>query len=97
MATTWADALDRFEAQLAHARAVLDEDRTPLMQPWPPADITDDPIPADQQARARELLHRCYSLEDEIIKRRETIRVDRRRTTVRARHTNPHASFEASL
>ncbi len=97
MSTSWAEALDRFERQLHHARAVLDDDRTPQMQPWPPADITTDPIPADQQERARALLHRCYELEDEIVKRRETIRVDRRRTTVRARHTNPHSSFEASL
>ena len=93
----WAEALDRFEAQLTHARAVVDDDRTPTMQAWPPPGITTDPIPATLRDRASELLRRCYELEDEIVRRRAAMNVDRRRSTVRARHTNPHASFEASL
>ncbi len=95
---SWQQALDQFEHQLDEARQTIDDDGDPVIRVWPPANITTDPIPSGLRDRAQSLLHRCYELEDEIVKRREAIQVDRRaRPRLRTLTTEPKASFSTSL
>lgn len=96
--TSWADALDQFEDQLDQARITIDSDEEPRLAPWPPRNIEPVPVPTPLQDRARALLHRCYELEDEIVKRRDVLAAERRRSTkLRRSSTRPHATFDAEL
>jgi hypothetical protein len=74
----WATALDRFEANLAQCRRVLDHGLEPATEPWPPADLTSAPIPGHLVKRAQLLLNASAELEHELIERRAALPEPRR-------------------
>ena len=92
--TDWATALDRFEQQLQGCRAVLDHDAEPNPEPWPPADLTSEPIPAGLVRRAQTLLSQASDLEEELVARRAAI--PELRTPVRHRRRS-FASISTKL
>ena len=85
MTTSWAVALDQFEARLAATRAVLDDAGDPPSGAWPPADIVTEPIPSALVDRARALLGEAFVLEEALVARRDTMSSLRSRSRPRPR------------
>ena len=92
MSTSWAAALDQFEARLEAARAVLEDTGDPPGGTWPPADIVAEPIPSSLVDRARALLRDAFVLEAALVARRDTLSSLRSRSRPRPRRRGKRAA-----
>ena len=73
--TEWPEALDGFEERLDEYRAVLEDNESPNLAPWPPDDITGATIPDDLVPRARELLEAANALEKRLLAARASFQL----------------------
>lgn len=62
----WPEVLDRFEERMRRLRAVLDSGGEPPTDTWPPADLTDRPLPEALTGRARALMAEAARLEADL-------------------------------
>jgi len=62
--TSWAEALDVYEASLGHHQQLVDADALDGSNPWPPAEMPDGPVPEEFRGRAADLLKRSNQLID---------------------------------
>ena len=93
--TGWREALDDFERRLEQCRAVLDEDAEPAPGTWPPADLTQEPIPAELVDRAQALLYASLELEEQLLARRASL--PEPRSAVRHRRPAAFSSLSTEL
>ncbi len=78
--TSWAEALDLFEANLSEAKKHLagiktDPRDVELLASWPPADLVDEPLPAELQARGRALFQESEAIQLRLTELKEAVPV----------------------
>ena len=62
----WAEALDLFEAGLAHHASLLDASAAAGDNPWPTERLPTTPVPEEMRARAERLLRESQQIMDDM-------------------------------
>lgn len=73
MTTTWAEALDVFEQNLAQAKEQLAGGKPVAMRPWPPEDIVLDAFPRSLEQRGRLLHEESERVQCQLIELRDAL------------------------
>lgn len=86
--TSWAEALDAYEAGLEHHRHLVEHDELDGSNPWPPAELPKGPVPEALRERANNLLSEGHTLMDSMAGKMAGMPAPR---PVRyGRHATPH-------
>lgn len=83
--TSWAEALDQFEANLVKAKQELAGGTESHQLPWPPKDLQDGPVPQELRKRGQRLFEESEMVQKQI-RELQIVRQESASTRRRARH-----------